>query len=160
MARNDKLRRSRLLLGIVLGLLAFAAGAVPAGIFLPEWRTGQPLPEEVFRNRYAELAGRAGLTLAPGEPRIRLVTRDPVLYGAFYGTGGLEEGPCAKPPVRVEVFHEVEGPEPGRRGRLGIDLSLDGTPLSLAWWTPGMGSVFERRDPESDLRFGESLGSL
>jgi serine phosphatase RsbU (regulator of sigma subunit) len=157
MARTDQLRRSRLLLGIVLGLLAFAAGAVPAGIFLPEWRAGQPLPEDVFRNRYAELAGRAGLTLSPGEPRLRLVTRDPSLYGAFYGPG---EGPGAKPPVRIEVFHKVEGPEPGRRGRFGIDFSLNGAPLSLAWWSPGMGGFFAHRDPESDARFGESLGSL
>ena len=32
MGKGDKLRRSRLLLGIVLGLLAFAAGAVACGV--------------------------------------------------------------------------------------------------------------------------------
>lgn len=151
MARPAQLRRGPLLLGIVLGLLGFAAGAVPAGIFLPEWRTGQPPARELFRDRFAGLADRAGLELGPGEPRVRLASRDPALHGGFYGT---------QPLVRIEVFHEVRGPEPGRRGRLGIDFSLDGTPLSLNWWPPGMVNPFESRDAESDVRFGERLASL
>ncbi|HKV08587.1 MAG TPA: PP2C family protein-serine/threonine phosphatase [Thermoanaerobaculia bacterium] len=156
MARNPQLRRGPLLLGILLGLLGFAAGAVPAGIFLPEWQAGPPPARELFRDRFVVLADRAGLELVPGEPRVRLVTRDPALYGPFYGSAGRG----GKPPVRVEVFHEVQGPEPGRRGRLGIDFSLSGAPLSLAWWSPGMASVFTRRDSEADVRFGERLGSL
>ena len=157
MGNHDKLRRGRLLLGIALGLLVFVVGAVAAGIFLPEWRVGDLPDEDVFRARYAELAARAGLRLAPGEPRVRLVTRDPRLYGPLYGIG---EGPGAKPAVRIEVFHEVQGPEAGRRGRLGIDFAVDGAPLSLGWWSPGMRSVFERGDAEADLRFAESLGAL
>lgn len=157
MGNHGKLRRGPLLLGIALGLLIFVVGAVAAGIFLPEWRTGQPLPEEAFRNRYAALAAKAGFRLAPGEPRVRLVTRDPKLYGPLYGIG---EGPGAKPAVRIEVFHEVRGPEAGRRGRLGIDFAVDGAPLSLGWWSPGMRSVFERGDAEADLRFAEGLGAL
>lgn len=159
MARPAPLKRGPLRLGIVLGLLVFAAGAVPAGIFLPEWRTGDPLPEEAYRNRYAELAARAGLTLAPGEPRVRIVTRDPVIYGPIHGAIGAEGGPGRPHFLRVEVFHAVRGPREGRRGRLGIDFTFDGRPLTLAWWGPGLSSLFEPDAPE-DARFPESLAAL
>ncbi|HSK75996.1 MAG TPA: PP2C family protein-serine/threonine phosphatase [Thermoanaerobaculia bacterium] len=157
MARTAQLRRGRLLLGIVLGLLVFAAGAVPAGIFLPEWRTGDPLPEEAFRDRYAELVARVGLALAPGEPRIRVVTRDPSIHGPIQGLMDAEGGAGSPHLLRVEVFHAVRGP---REGRLGIDFTFDGRPLTLAWWGSGLASLFERDASEDRLGFAESLASL
>src|SRR3954452_10364704 len=89
--------RRNLLLGAVLGLLALAAGIALAERYLPEWRAGGatggpgPLPGgkgwrpgggageptasgAAFRERYQELAARAGLTLEEGEPRVYLST--------------------------------------------------------------------------------------
>jgi serine phosphatase RsbU (regulator of sigma subunit) len=159
MGNHDKLRGGRLLLGIALGLLVFVVGAAAAGIFLPEWRTGQPLPREAFRSRYATLAAKAGFRLAPGKPRIRLVTRDPAPYGGFSLIGKARQGAGASP-VRVEVFHKIEGPESDRRGRLGIDFDLDGRPLALAWWSPVMGSFLASADRQSGRHFAETLASL
>lgn len=156
MGNHDKLRRGRLLLGITLGVLVFVMGAVAAGIFLPEWRVGDLPDEDVFRARYAELAARAGLRLAPGEPEVRLVTRDTSIHGPTHGmeAGG---GPGRPQPLRIEVFHTVQGPQ---EGRLGIDFMFDGRPLALAWWGPDPSSMFDLDTSETELRFAESLASL
>jgi serine phosphatase RsbU (regulator of sigma subunit) len=158
MGNNGKLRRGPLLLGIALGLLVFVMGAGAAGIFLPEWRAGQPLPEGAFRNRYATMAAKAGFRLAPGEPRVRLVIRDPTPYRGFSLIGTAGQG-AGMNPVRVEVFHKVEGPESDRRGRLGIDFDLGGRPLALTWWSPGMDSLLASGHRLFGQRFTETLAS-
>ena len=67
---------------IALGLLVFAVGAALAFAFLPEWRAGRPEHDKAFFiQKHRELAAKAGLRLAPGAPRVRLVT--PTSYLAY-----------------------------------------------------------------------------
>ncbi len=152
-------RKGRYLLGIALGLLAFAAGLTLAGAFLPEWRAGQPLDEEVYRRKFRELAARGGFALQPGEPRVALVTRGPEQLEPFRplgdeGSRWLEETGTA---VRVSVQHEaarLEGP-----GDLAFDFSLDGQPQLLSWWQRDR-SVFELPNLEEAVRSATPLASL
>lgn len=134
-------RGTRYLLGIFFGLLAFAAGLVLAGIFLPQWRTGQPLDERVYRDRFRDLAARGGFALRPGEPRVFLITRGPEQFEPYRPAGDEGSGwlLATRSAVRVTVYHEVDrldGP-----GELGVDFGLDGQPQLLTWW-PQSGSAF------------------
>ncbi|HSN87496.1 MAG TPA: hypothetical protein VL025_12095, partial [Thermoanaerobaculia bacterium] len=64
----------RLPAALLLGALVLAGGLALARLWLPEWQ-GSAVPGEAgFVERYRELAGRAGVVLEPGEPRVLLAT--------------------------------------------------------------------------------------
>jgi hypothetical protein len=171
MGRDDKVRRGRLLLGILAGLLAFAAGAGLAEVYLPEWRADRPAPEDFYQDRYRELARRAGLTLEPGEPRVRLVTRGPS-SGEPYRLLG-EEGSAwleaTKTGVRVEVLHDARGAAGTLPSRFVVDFSMDGRPEAMVWTEltlqfqpPSLNALpewFEKFAPLL-LQPGESMGPI
>lgn len=159
MATPAKSPRRRYLLGIFLGFLAFAAGLALAGALLPEWRAGQPLAEEVYRERFRELAVRGGFALHPGEPRIFLVTRGPEQLEPFrpLGDAGTDWLLATRAAVRVTVYHQadrLEGP-----GELAFDFSLDGQPQLLMWWPQGR-SVFAVPNLEEATRSAAPLAPL
>lgn len=171
MGRNGNALRAPLLLGILLGLLVLAAGAVAAGRVLPEWRAGEPLDEEVYRERFVELAARTGFRLEPGEPRVRLVTRD---FRSFepnrtLGDEGASWMLATRTGVRAEVFHGVRGPGSRPAGNLFVDFSMDGRPQAVSWWGKSLFSGVGFPSLEDTERFvrtvapvllqpGESLG--
>ncbi|MFP5284203.1 MAG: hypothetical protein ACLGI9_00535, partial [Thermoanaerobaculia bacterium] len=149
MRRDGNARKGPLFLGILLGLLALAAGALAAGALLPEWRADEPLDEEVYRERYTALAGRAGFRLEPGEPRVRLATRGFKSWMLTDRTG-----------IRIEVFHKVRGPGDGESGTFTVDFSADGRPQALAWWGASGFSMLRIPSIEESFRLMESLAPL
>ncbi len=165
--------RKSLLLGIVLGLAAFAAGLALARTCLPEWREMRPLPRRVFRARFAELAARAGLVLEPGEPQIRLATRGALEFEPFrsLGDSGTDWLLATHTGFRVEVFQEARDTASRMQERLIADFSLDGRPQWVGWINGDLASLLKPHDPAADLRLasavmpailtpGESLGPV
>ena len=152
--------RRNLLLGAVLGLLALMAGVTLAETFLPEWRAGEPPNRAMLRERYRELAARAGFVLEPGEPRALLVTRGPEQLDSFWSRGdsGIDWLLATRSALRVLVSQEVRDPE-GRRSYLGIDFAFNGQPQSL-WWSGLTPSPFAPVDSEKAIRLGERLAPL
>lgn len=164
-------RKTALLLGIVIGLLVFAAGLALATAFLPEWRAGSPdLDKDAFRARYRELAAKAGLPLAPGEPRVFLTTGIAQSWDTFHprNDAGSEWLVATKTAVRVEVVHEAQLAEGWPGGYFSVDFSLDGKPHFAIWWSRSL-NPFNFRNPAAYagraerfiplmLRPGESLG--
>jgi hypothetical protein len=152
--------RRNLLLGVVLGLLALAAGIALAETFLPEWRAGRPPAPGGPRERYRELAARAGFTLAPGEPQELLVTRGPEQLESFWSLGdeGIDWLLATRSALRVMVSQEVRDME-GRRGRFAVDFAFDGQPQSL-WWYAADLLPFSPVDPEKAIRLDERLAPL
>jgi len=145
MSASAKLRPTALLLGIVAGLLAFAAGVALASAFLPEWRTGEPEGDRAaFRQTYQDLATKAGLVLEPGEPRVFLVTRGPERLEPYRALGdkGAEWLLATRTAIRVGALHR--GAVPGMAGTLWLqaDLSLDAQPESLYWWPEDLPEFF------------------
>jgi hypothetical protein len=159
MATSPPARKGILLLGIAVGLAAFALGLALAGRFLPEWRDNQPLPERVFRERFGEIAARGGLALGSDEPRVRLVTRSPLENEPFRTLG--DEGAgwllATRTAVRVEVSQPADHPESHRPGRLTIDFSLDGRPYLVVWTNRDLLTMFEVADPLAGVRFAERI---
>ncbi len=166
-------RKGILLLGIALGLAVFAAGLTLAQAWLPEWREMRPVPRQVFRARFAELAARAGFVLGSGEPQIRLATRGPLEYEPFrtLGDRGTDWLLATHTGIRVEVMQKAYHTGTRTRGRLLVDFSLDARPHWLAWMTGDLVSLLKPHDPAADLRFaqqvmpvilgaGESLGPV
>jgi len=150
--------RRNLLLGLVLGLLAFVAGVTLAETFLPEWRVGGPAGgPAAFRQRYEEIAARAGLTLEDGEPRVYLSTGSRQAYGDLQPQGKeLSDWLLAtRTAVRVEAFHPVRSTESWPEGSFAVDFSLDGQPYLVTWWNRT--SFFKILDPETSARFAERL---
>jgi serine phosphatase RsbU (regulator of sigma subunit) len=173
MGSSPPTRKGILLLGILLGLAVFAAGLAMARTYLPEWREMRPLPRQVFRARFGELAARAGFVLGSGEPQIRLATRGPLEYEPFRSLGdqGTDWLLATHTGIRVEVMQEAYHPATRAQGRLLVDFSLDARPHWLAWMTGDLVSLFKPHDPAADLRFahavmpgilgaGESLGPV
>jgi serine phosphatase RsbU (regulator of sigma subunit) len=152
-------RKGILLLGIVLGLAVFAAGLALAQTFLPEWREMRPRPRQVFRERFGELAARAGFALEPGEPQIRLVTRSSQEYEPYrtLGDRGTDWLLATHTGIRVEVAQTARHPEARREGRLAVDFSMDGRPQALTWTTGDIGAIFRPRDPAAGQSFAATL---
>jgi hypothetical protein len=149
------------LLRIAAGLLALAAGALLAGRFLPEWRMGDLPREELFRERYQRIAARVGFELAPGEPAATLVTRGPELYepSRHLGEEAASWRAATRTPVRVQVLHEVAGPEEQPPGYFVVDFSLDGDPVAAIWWNRTFSSPLRAFDSAGAMRLGERLGA-
>ena len=152
-------RKDILLLGIVAGLAVFALGVALATAFLPEWRQAEPaMDRAAFRERYRELAARAGFTLAPGEPRTFLTTltrhsAEVVRLGQRSDVWGPASG------VLVEVFHQVRGPAGWPDGKASIDFSLDGKPERVLWWSHSL-NPFKAGNQEEAIAFAERLAPL
>jgi serine phosphatase RsbU (regulator of sigma subunit) len=171
MTTSPPTRQAVLLLGAVVGLLAFGLGLALAEAYLPEWREMAPRPERIFRERFGELAARAGFIPGSDEPRVQLVTRSVLEYEPFrdLGDAGTQWLLATHTGIRVEVVQKVHHPGIRSAGRLTLDFAVNAQPQSLTWTTRDFSSVFKRRDPASDLRFatgvapallgpGESLG--
>jgi serine phosphatase RsbU (regulator of sigma subunit) len=161
MAQPSSSRKGPLLLGIAVGLLVFAAGVVLATAFLPEWRAATPAEDKAaFRERYRELAARAGLSPEPGEPRVTLTTGNRQAYGSIHLEGKqLSDWLLAsRTAVRVEVFHPVRGPGGWPNGNFGADFTLEGRPLVLSWWHRTNPFDFSR--PEEAIQFAGRLAPL
>jgi len=160
MAQPPSSPKGPLLLGIVLGLLAFAGGVALASAFLPEWRAGLPAESKAaFRDRYRELAARAGLALEPGEPRVYLSTSGRQAYGQLQARGEeAGSAAAARASVRVEAFHPARGPAEWGEGNFGVDFSLDGRPRLVTWWRRS--NLFDIPDAERAQHFAETLVPL
>ncbi|HEX4959735.1 MAG TPA: hypothetical protein VF173_02770, partial [Thermoanaerobaculia bacterium] len=154
-------RKGILLLGTALGLVAFLAGLALAESYLPEWRQERPLGETAYRQRYRELAARAGFTLAPGEPEAVLLTRGPEQMEPYRALG--DEGSrwllATRSAVRVEVVHGVTEPGSEGSGVFAVDFSFSGEPQLLTWWG-GFVSPYGLVDPGPALRHVETLAPL
>ena len=154
-------RKTTLLLGIAGGLAACAAGIVLASVFLPEWRAGEPAGEALYRERFRDLATRAGFVLEQGEPRISLTTGAKPPYDVFSSRN--EEGPArplaAPTAVRVAVLQGVRGQQGWLKGNLGMELSFDGRPQRVSWWDPSM-NRFEPPKPDESIRQAERMAPL
>ncbi|HEX3555170.1 MAG TPA: PP2C family protein-serine/threonine phosphatase [Thermoanaerobaculia bacterium] len=164
MATSPRNRQGLLLLGAVLGLLAFGVGLALAEAYLPEWRQGRPLSEKVYRERYRELAARAGFALAPGEPQVLLVTRGPEHLEPYraLGDAGTRGLLATRSAVRVEVVHGVTGPGFEGPANLGLDFAFGGEPQLLTWWPSGLGfsSFYRMPDPDFSARLAGSLAPV
>ncbi|HEY0512345.1 MAG TPA: PP2C family protein-serine/threonine phosphatase [Thermoanaerobaculia bacterium] len=164
--------RGNLLLGLVLGLLALVAGVVLADVFLPEWRAGRPLQKEAYRQRYRDVAERAGLTLDPGTPQLALITRTPYQLEPYrpLGKDGADWLLATRTAVSVAALHEVHKQRPAPGAILMGVFALNGQPEAAYWWTRDLGmlysptSFFGRPDPLIEtlapqlLAPGETLG--
>jgi serine phosphatase RsbU (regulator of sigma subunit) len=163
--------RRNLLLGAVLGLLALAAGVALADAVLPEWRAGSPSREAVYRERAQEVAARAGLALAPGEPHLVLLTRDATQLEPYRSLGDKAGDWLAatRTAVCVAAFAEVPSSDTIGRASLMVTLGLNGQPEELTWHHDvdilSMASVFGASRPRLEplaaqlLAPGESLGA-
>ncbi|HEY2292018.1 MAG TPA: PP2C family protein-serine/threonine phosphatase [Thermoanaerobaculia bacterium] len=165
--------RRNLLLGAVLGLLALAAGIALAERYLPEWRMGEPLAESVYRNRYREIAARAGIVLEPGEPSLFLTTRNVLQVEPYrpLGDGGSAWLLATRSAICVQAVHGgQEAPGAAPLGLTGI-FALNGQPEFVTWWARdplqlySPASFFAPESPLADalapqlLAPGESLGA-
>jgi stage II sporulation SpoE-like protein len=162
MATSPPARTGLLLLGAVLGLVAFFLSLALAEAYLPEWRQGQPLGETAYRERYRELAARAGLVRAPGEPQVLLATRGPEQLEPYRALGdqGTRWLLATRSAVRAMVIHDVIGPGAEGTSFLGMDFSFSGEPQYLIWWRPGFTSPFHVMDPVNATRRIEALAPL
>lgn len=150
-----------LLLGAVLGLLALAAGIALAETFLPEWQAGEPPGPALLRERFRELAARAGFSLEPGEPRMLLVTRGPEQFESFRSLG--DEGTgwllASRSALRAAVSQDVRDPE-GHEGQLSIDFSFAAQPQTIAEWDRSIVSPFATLSPEKAVHSVDRLAPL
>ncbi|MFY9821301.1 MAG: hypothetical protein WAM82_07960, partial [Thermoanaerobaculia bacterium] len=164
MATASPLRKDILLLGAALGLVAFFLGLTLAEAYLPEWRQGRPLGEAAYRERYRELATRAGFVLAPGEPDVLLATRGPENLEPYrrLGDAGSRRFLATRSAVRAEVVHDVTGPGAEKDGTLVLDFSFGGEPQLLMWWRsrPGLATYYRMADPEAAGRLVERLAPV
>jgi hypothetical protein len=153
--------RRNLLLGVVLGLLALVAGVALAETFLPEWRAGEPPDPALLRQRFRELAARAGLSLETGEPEVLLLTRGPEQFEPFrkLGDEGTDWLLWTRTAIRAAVAHGVQDSQ-GRRSQLAIDFSFDGQPQYLMSWSRSPISPFTPVDAEKAARTAERFAPL
>ncbi len=157
---------------LLLGALVFAAGLALALAWLPEWRAGQLPKERLFVERYRELAGRAGVRLAAGEPQVSLASSGDDL--ALAGAAADRQGPRAVSPrlaglqIRVEQEGTLAGDPTART--FAVRFSPNASPRALSWTAPGLSGIFSspmqyipRSRAEAFLRLllapGEPLGS-
>jgi len=127
--------RRNLLLGAVLGLLAFAAGVGMAETFLPEWQAGRPVAKAVYWSRYREMAARAGIALEPGEPKLCLATRNAIQLEPYrpLGKNGAAWLRATRSAVCVLAIDHGQGPpETGSIG-MSVFFDLNGQPEAVTW---------------------------
>jgi hypothetical protein len=129
---------------LLLGALFFAAGLALALAWLPEWRPGKLPEEKLFVDRYRELAGRAGVRLAPGEPQVSFTSSDDDV--ALAGAAADRLGPRAISPqlAGLQVRAEQEGTLPGDPAvrAFAVRFSRAASPRALSWTAPGFSGIF------------------
>lgn len=107
----------RLIAALLLGLLTFAGGLVLARAWLPEWQLAGLRGQDFYAARYRELAGRLGVRLAPGRPRVQVVVSDEHVGAA--PAGGREPGAATGvgPQARVQVVQSAVWPAAGEQAQ-------------------------------------------
>ena len=103
--------RPLLILG--LGALVLAGGIMLALAWLPEWHSGL-LSKEAYAQRYRDLAGRGGVRLTAGKPRVFLAAKD----SDNDSDGRMEVEPD------VQAAGPRRGGPPGQAGRRPADHGL------------------------------------
>jgi Stage II sporulation protein E (SpoIIE) len=158
---GQRLGWKRLLPWLAAGLGVFALGAALALLYLPEWRSRPPADPAFFEREFRRLAAEAGFHLAPGEPSVFLVVRNPSLQETYLvlGERGADWLAASKTALRVAVIHDVRLPGLSVEQELNIDFALDGRPLRLMWENLG-GPFFQPPDKDRYERLGERAARL
>lgn len=135
MEETARPERVHLLWTVVLGFLAFAAGAGLAFAFLPEWRVGGFRDERFYIQRFQKVAEEAGFRLEPGEPKVRASSwfLQFNLPYELLGERGGDWIAATRSGVPVEVFHPALGPD-GKRYLCFVRFSADGRPWAAHLW--------------------------
>ncbi|HEX6903510.1 MAG TPA: PP2C family protein-serine/threonine phosphatase [Thermoanaerobaculia bacterium] len=151
----------RLLPWLAAGLGVFALGAALALLYLPEWRSRIPSDPALFEREFRRLATEAGFQLAPGEPKIFLVVRNPVIEETYLvlGERGADWLADGKTVLRIAVLHDALLPGTSFEQELNIDFSLDGRPKRLMWENLG-GPFFQPPDEDRYERLAERVARL
>jgi Stage II sporulation protein E (SpoIIE) len=121
---------------LALGLLALAGGVALARAWLPVWLAGSLPDEPFFTERYRELADRAGLRLAAGEPRVSLVGRDENLgpNDAVSDRLSPEQAAAAGEGLLVRVAQSAFRPAAqDRKKEFAVRFLPSGAPVVMGW---------------------------
>jgi hypothetical protein len=153
--------RPLLILGA--GALVLAAGIVLARTWLPEWHSGL-WTKAAYIQRYRDLASRAGVRPAPGEPRVSLTGEDDdraKRTAERLDRAGVEKQSALGAGLRVSVAHRGIFPGETAARLLRIDLAPGGEPLAMSW--PGAKGPVPPRQLDAMVRLllapGERLGA-
>jgi serine phosphatase RsbU (regulator of sigma subunit) len=126
----------RLLLILGLGALVLAGGIMLARDWLPEWHSGL-WTKAAYAQRYRDLASRAGVRLAAGEPGVSLTSevseQDSNRIAERLDRAGIERSARLGAGLRIAVFQKGILPGETTERRLQIDLAPGGEPLALSW---------------------------
>ncbi|HEX6863409.1 MAG TPA: hypothetical protein VF414_11365, partial [Thermoanaerobaculia bacterium] len=125
----------RLAAAFAVGILGLVAGLLLARTWLPAWQT-EPLPEEgFFVERYRDLARRAGLRLAPGEPRVSLTTDESTSPGKGKELDRLspQRLDSLGAGYRVRVLHRATRAGEEAPRQLLVHFSPSGRPTAVLW---------------------------
>lgn len=117
-----------------MGLAVFFAGLALARSWLPEWRPGLP-DEEVFAQRFREMAKRAGVRLKPGEPQT-VLTADQGRSNKearILDRLSLDRAVSLGDGVRIRVRHDASLPGVPGTWEFEVTFSAKGNPLGVKW---------------------------
>ncbi|MFL6195798.1 MAG: PP2C family protein-serine/threonine phosphatase [Thermoanaerobaculia bacterium] len=130
-------RSSRLTLALAAGLAVFAAGALMAFAWLPQWRAGKPLDPDVYRREFRRLAERAGIPLESGTPVVVLMTDTGEGPYRAFGDGGAAWMEATRTGLLVRVRHPARLPGIANAGQeMRVEFSFDGKPWLISWENP------------------------
>ncbi len=165
---NPRLPILRPLLILGLGALALAGGIALSRAWLPEWRSGL-LSKEAYAQRYRDLAGRAGVRLTSGKPRVSLAPEDSdnnsdgdsSRTAERLDRAGIDLQARLGAGLRITVSHPATLAGKTSTPQFRIDLAPGGEPLALSW--PGTkGQQVPRRRIDAMVHLllapGERLG--
>ncbi|HVT16531.1 MAG TPA: PP2C family protein-serine/threonine phosphatase [Thermoanaerobaculia bacterium] len=125
-------RRLPVALALGLGALALAAGLAAARAGAPEWQDGRLPDRSFFVDRFRELAGRVGVRLLPGEPRIALSQASDKHDWLEHGPHGGSPGVLSALGAGVLVEVEREGSVAGSLPQIWtVEFTPAGRPSSL-----------------------------
>lgn len=161
MRKVERTGSTSLLLALGGGLLTFAAGALLALALLPEWQAGRFAGERLFLERYRDIARRAALSLAPGEPAVRLRTESDAMEQAYrrLGERGAQWLAATRTALGIEVSHPTHSSWSSKRWDLEVHFSLSGRPWRITWVTAESVPP-SRSEQEGQERLAATLRSL